>query len=167
MYAAASFDQLLYLQQLICFVDGEQARLAALREAFRILRPSGLAVFSFLSYEVRSGSMVYSLFLAYLRLFRLLSRSKTSEQTLPWLRLRDRFNFASLLDRGPYVYWFRADEAADLLQTVGFTLRAIGTRRQVLEGRMHSSAETLANVPMDGALYCVCSKPSSTSEPRA
>jgi len=159
-YADASFDQLIYLQQVICFMEGEDARRRALKEAIRILRPGGTALFSLLSFEVRSRSPLYSLFLTYLRVLRVLRGASRNRQTLPWLRLGGRFNFASLLDRGPRVYWYRVQEAAGLLQDVGFTLRAIGTSRQIKDDRLHTSPDTLCHEGLAGTLYCVCAKPS-------
>ena len=54
-YEDASFDQIVYLQQFICVLDDEAARAKALKEAYRVLRVGGTALFSFLSLKTKSG----------------------------------------------------------------------------------------------------------------
>ena len=58
-YGDACFDQIIYLEQVVCLIEGRENRLRALGEAFRILRPGGTALFSFLSYDVRSRQLPY------------------------------------------------------------------------------------------------------------
>ncbi len=166
-YADESFDQLLYVQQMLSGFEDEPSRHAAFREAFRILRPGGTAIFSFLCYEVRLKSTVFALFIRYLGLLRWICGVRRSRQMLPWMRIGNRFNPGALLDRGPYVHWFRVQEAADSLQGVGFAFRAIGTSRQMMAGETHTSPETLLTEPLDGALYCVCTKRSPSPELRS
>jgi ubiquinone/menaquinone biosynthesis C-methylase UbiE len=52
-YEDASFDQIFYSQQILCLIEKESPRLSALREAYRILRPGGTALLSFLSFEAK------------------------------------------------------------------------------------------------------------------
>lgn len=155
-YAEASFDQVVYLQQVLCFIDGESDRTRAVREAHRILRPGGVGVFSFLCLESRRGSLAYKPFLAYLRVWRRLSGSERTIQYQPWLRLGGRINFAALRDASPHIYWYRIREAGALLEEVGFRVVAAGTSRQ-LNGasRMLGSCDELAAEPVDGFLYLV------------
>ena len=47
-YPDASFDQALYVQQVLCFVEDADDRVRAMREARRVVRPGGTALFSFL-----------------------------------------------------------------------------------------------------------------------
>ena len=157
-YLDASFDQIIYLQQVISLIENPQGRRHAMEEAIRVLRPGGVALFSFLSHEVRSQAMNYRLFSTYLRALRLVRGARRSRQMWPWLRLGGRFNFRSLYDAGPYVYWYRADEAVGELQSVGFKVRGVASRLQIEKGRLCKSAEELLQEPMEGALYCVCFK---------
>jgi hypothetical protein len=87
-----------------------------------------------------------------------LNGSKRAIQHLPWLRLAGRFNWGSLLDARPYVYWYRLEEIGQLLQEVGFQIVAIGSTRQINQRVMHKSYQTLANEPIDGILYVVGKK---------
>ena len=157
-YKDASFDQILYLQQVLCFIDAAPSRLMALKEAYRVLRPGGTALFSFLSFDTRSRSAVYIPYLVYLRFLRKLNGSKRPIQYLPWLRFRGKFNWGSLLDEQPYVYWYRLGEAVELLKTCGFQIAAIGSSRQIDHGVMFDSWLNLANEPIDGMLYVVARK---------
>ena len=44
-YEDCSFDQILYLQQIISSIDGADHKLKALKEAYRILKQGGTALF--------------------------------------------------------------------------------------------------------------------------
>jgi SAM-dependent methyltransferase len=157
-YKDSTFDQIIYLQQVLCFIENDRSRLIALKEAYRILRPGGIALFSFLSFEARRRSAAYIPYLLYLTLLRRLNGSKRAIQHLPWLRLDGKFNWDSLLDSRPYVYWYRLEEIGQLLQEVGFQIVAIGSTRQINQRVMHKSYQTLANEPIDGILYVVGKK---------
>lgn len=157
-FADASFDQILYLAQIVSLIDIENGRSNAIREAHRILKPGGVAMFSFLSHEVRSGSRFYKAFLTWLRAYRFLTRSRRSLQQLPWLKFGSKFNYGALLDRRPYVYWYRAEEVVAELVTAGFKVNAVASLRQLREGRLISTTEELKREPMTGHFYCVCTK---------
>ena len=77
---------------------------------------------------------------------------------MPWLRLGNRPNLSALLDRGPHSYWFRIPEAAELLRGAGLRIAAIGTRPQIVQGRLCASPEELVTQPLHGGLYVVCKK---------
>lgn len=157
-YKDCSFDQIIYLQQMISSIEDESDRLKALKEAYRILKNEGTALFSFLSFEARSKSIVYSPYLMYLRLYRKLSRSNRQIQYLPWLKLSGKLNFSSLLDAKPYVYWYTLSEADQVLKEVGFRIIAVGSNYQIGQGKMYKSLETLQDEPIAGMLYFVCKK---------
>lgn len=157
-YADASFDQIMYLQQVVCLIEEERSRRAALQEAYRVLRAGGTALFSFLSFEARIGNRLYRSYLTYLRVFRAIRRSRRPLQYLPWLKLGGRFNPGALLDAGPYVYWYRLEEICRLLADVGFEIAAIGSTRQILEARLQTSPEALSREPIEGMLYIVARK---------
>ena len=159
-YKDSTFDQIIYLQQVLCFIENTASRLIALKEAYRVLRPGGTAVFSFLSFDARSKSALYVPYLVYLRVLRKLNGSRRSIQYLPWLRLRGKFNWGSLVDGRPYVYWYRLPEIGQLLEEAGFQIIAIGSNRQITRSGMHSSYRTLSEEPIDGMLYSVCRKQS-------
>lgn len=158
-YADGAFDQVIYLQQLLSCIDDEGIRSRALTEAFRVLRPGGVALFSALSYEVRRQSFAYRHLIRWWKFLRLIRGSNASQQELPWMRLGDRFNVASLWDRGPYVYWYRVEEFVERLLRVGFEMRAVGSSAQIAHGAMLDRVEQLRGQPLRGAFYCVVRKP--------
>lgn len=157
-YPDASWDQLIYMQQILCFIDSPGLRAAAAREAFRILRPGGTAVFSFLNYDWRFRSPIHRSLLTYVRALRGVARAARSPQSLPWLRLGERFNWGFFADRPPYVYWFRVDEAAEFLRSAGFELLAIGTSAQAQAGALPASVGALRGAAIQGGIYCVCTR---------
>jgi ubiquinone/menaquinone biosynthesis C-methylase UbiE len=133
-YVDGSFDQVLYLEQMLCQLNDENRELAT-QEAYRILRPGGRALFSFLSLESRSREVVTRAFLTYLKLFRrFVSRTDMSIQSQPWLKHQDKLNLSALLDKPPYVYWYRVTEAVELLQRHGFDVIAAASTKQAEAG---------------------------------
>lgn len=157
-YADGSFAQILYLQQIISSIDGDEAKLKALKEAYRILETGGTALFSFLCFEVRVQTLIYKPYLLYLRVLRSILGKSLSLQYLPWLKLGGKWNFSALLDCEPYVYWYKPQEVERLLKTVGFQVTAVGSSYQIERGSMCTAIEELARQPLAGCLYFVCTK---------
>jgi SAM-dependent methyltransferase len=166
-YADRSFEQIIYLQQIICLLESSQDRLKAVRESYRILKPGGTGLFSVLSFESRSSKFIYASYLAYLKILRKLRGDDRSIQYLPWLMLGGKVNFNAILDRPPYTYWYRVTEIYDLLKSVGFEIVAVGTDRQINAGTLKTtnsqqqglSQQELPNTDIDGMLYFVVGKP--------
>lgn len=121
-YPDASFDQALYVQQVLCFIEDADDRVRAMREARRVVRPGGTALFSFLCYEARSSQPFYGAFNRYLSFLRRFRNRDVSLQYQPWLKTEAKPNFSALADRGPYVYWYTLEEALDALDRVGFDI---------------------------------------------
>ncbi|MGA9380776.1 MAG: class I SAM-dependent methyltransferase [Phormidium sp.] len=157
-YEDCSFEQLLYLGQMVSSIDDELGRLKALKEAYRILKVGGTALFSFLSFESRISSVLYRPYVEYIRLLRKLRGSNRSIQYLPWLRFENRPNLIALFDGGAHVYWYKFQEAYQVLKDVNFDVVAYGSRYQLSQGVIHESRAKIANEPIRGMLYFVCKK---------
>ena len=158
-YPDGSFDQVLYMQQLLSALEDEDDRRRVIDEAFRILKPGGIALLSVLPFDVRTRSIRHRPYLAYLRLLRRLRGARRPDQLLPRLRMRGRLNPGALRDAGPHVYWYRAEEIERELRVAGFEVEAIGSTPQVVSGEMRGSAIGLRNERLDGTLYVVCRRP--------
>jgi SAM-dependent methyltransferase len=158
-YPNGSFDQALYMQQLLSALEDEGDRRRVISEAFRILKPGGIALLSVLPFEVRTRSIRHRPYLLYLRLLRRLRRIRRPDQLLPRLRMRGRLNPGALRDAGPHVYWYRAEEMERELRGAGFEVEAIGSTPQVMSGDMRGSAIGLRDERLEGTLYAVCRRP--------
>lgn len=156
-YENSAFEQIIYLQQIVCFIEEGDKRLKAFREAYRILKNDGTALFSFLNFESRIKSP-FAVYLAYLSMWRRLSGSNRSIQYIPWLKLGGKYNFLALLDRGPYPYWYRVQEAHQILTQVGFKIVAVGSSNQIGQDKMCDDIESLKHELIAGMLYFVCKK---------
>jgi SAM-dependent methyltransferase len=152
------FDQIVYLQQIICLIDNKADRLSAVQEAHRILNPGGVGLFSVLSFESRSSQFIYIIYLQYLKVLRKLRGEEISIQYLPWLKLGGKFNFNALLDRPPYTYWYQVTEIYELLKSVGFEIVAIGTDPQIRAESLKYSDQELLAEEISGMLYIVVKK---------
>jgi ubiquinone/menaquinone biosynthesis C-methylase UbiE len=158
-YPESFFDQIVYLQQFICVLDEDRARAKALKEAWRILKVGGTALFSFLSFQTRSGGVMYPAYLGYLYLVRKLRRSKRSIRYFPYNYRGGRLNLPSiLLGGGPYLYRYTLWEAYHALRQAGFKIKAVGSREQITRGVMYQSVEEMEGKPVRKAIYFVCAK---------
>ncbi|HSE89353.1 MAG TPA: class I SAM-dependent methyltransferase [Candidatus Binatia bacterium] len=158
-YEDSSFDQIVYLQQFICVLDDAAARTKALKEAHRILRVGGTALFSFLSFRTKSAGPVYPAYLGYLYVVRKLRRSDRSIRYFPYNYRGGRLNLPSLLlGTGPYLYRYTLREAYDALREVGFNVTAVGSREQINRGVMYKSIDEMEGKSIRKAIYFVCTK---------
>jgi ubiquinone/menaquinone biosynthesis C-methylase UbiE len=156
-YRDAEFDQAIYLQQVLCFIEDPDDRLRAISEAARVLKPGGTALFSFLCHEARMNHPLYAAFARYLRIQRRLRRRDVSPQYQPWLKTSDKPNPAALVDRGPYVYWYRLHEALDHLDHAGFNVTWTASTAQIerdADAGFDPRRGDLA--ALDGMLYVTC-----------
>lgn len=157
-YNDCEFDQLIYLQQIICCIEDERGRLNAFTDAYRILKPGGIAIFSFLCFDWRIKSNFYGIFLAYLQLQRKVFNSNTPIQYLPQLKIAGKMNFGAIFDQQPYKYWYYIDEVYQIFKDVGFEIVALGTDLQLNQAKMLTSVEAIKKEPIQGMLYFVCKK---------
>ena len=127
-------------------------------EAYRILRPGGTVAFSFLCFESRQSALSYRVFIAWICFLRTLLMKKRSFQLLPWLKLGGSLNWSAVIDLPPYTYWFRVQEAEEILIDAGFRIVAVGTDDQIISNKMFTSAASLRYSQKKGMLYFVCKK---------
>lgn len=152
-YADASFAQTLYLQQVVCTIEAPRGREAALREAARVLRPGGVALFSFVCLESRLASPAQRAYVRYLRAVRRLRRDPRPIQSMPRLRRSGRVDPGALRDAGPYNWWYRAEEVERALTEAGLAVEAIGFGPGVMAGSLHPSAAAALAAGPGGTLY--------------
>ena len=156
-YANNSFDQLIYLQQLVSLISDKTDREKMVTEAYRVLKPGGLIIVNVLCMRSRRG--LYGLMLFWLKCLRVILNKKLSIQNQPWLRLKGKPNFKALFDLGPYIYWFSENEAVELFKSAGFVIEAMGSDAQIKNQGLFSTLSVPANEPFSGSLYLVCRKP--------
>lgn len=158
-YADASFAQVIYFQQLMCFIEGEDKVLKAIAEASRVLQSGGMVLFSIVCLDVRNRSLIHRLYISYISMLRKLRLSRRSIQYLPWLTIEgNKFNFNCLIDGGPQAYWFKASEFSQMLAAAKLQVVAIASEYQIDRGNMCGSLDELATEPLAGILYVVCQK---------
>ncbi len=139
-----SFDYLIYLQQVVCFIP-DDLREQAIKESYRIAKDGAISIFSFLLWEGRILNTALSYILNTLRFFR---GEPVSLQTLPWLKFNNKFNRAFLKKGQATNYWFRRDEIISLLIRTGYTILENKTAGEILNSDHRNSK----------MLYVVCRK---------
>jgi ubiquinone/menaquinone biosynthesis C-methylase UbiE len=137
-----TFDQAIYLQQIISLVPYDKIDIALL-EACRVLKPSGHIVFSVLNWNGRSYNSLLSIAINTIRFLR---GEELYKQLLPWLRLGGKFNWRFLFSNQPLTYWFTKQEIVLKLDSTGFEILEIKT----------SSEFTGAST--EGMIYIACRK---------
>jgi len=113
-----SFDYAIYLQQIISLIPANKISLA-LKEANRILKRDGVAIFSFLNYHNRKINYLLSLILMMLRFFR---GEKLKYKQLPWLKLNNKINYNFFKKNQVVNYWFTKSEIINLLNKHAFEI---------------------------------------------
>jgi SAM-dependent methyltransferase len=156
-YPSNSFEQLIYLQQLVSLISEKTDRQKMVTEAFRVLKPGGLMIVNVLCMRSRQG--LYGLLLFWLKCIRIILNKNLSIQNQPWLRLKGKPNFKALLDLGPYIYWFNENEAVELFKSAGFVIEALGSDAQIKNKGLFTALSVPQNEPFSGSLYLVCRKP--------
>jgi SAM-dependent methyltransferase len=157
-YPDHRFDQIIYLMQILCTLEAEAESLKAVKEAYRILKPGGIGLFSVLNFEIRSSQPIFSIYYKYLKILRKLRGDDRSVQSSPWFQLRGKFNFGTITDRPPYTYWYRVTEIYELLKSVGFEIISIGTDPQISADNLKHTDLELLGEKLSGTLYIVVKK---------
>ena len=148
------FDQVLHLGDLLCLLPTAADRALAVAEARRVTRPGGVAVFAFLSHDIRMKERSARLYGRYLGALRRARGRPADVQRRPWPD--PALGPAALLDRRPHAYWWRTAEAARLLRRSGFAIEGAGSAAQLERAELLDAPEQLAAGTADGPLYVVC-----------
>jgi 2-polyprenyl-3-methyl-5-hydroxy-6-metoxy-1,4-benzoquinol methylase len=128
-YRAGAFDYLVYLQQVLCFINKEQIK-QALTEAYRIGQGDAVYLFSFLNWNSKKYNYVLSILVNIFRFFR---GEKTSRQELPWLLIGGKLNWQLFTGNQAGNIWFKRQQIVDLLSMQGFKVIDLRTANQILE----------------------------------
>lgn len=139
-----TFDYLIYLQQIICFIP-ENLIEKALKISYEIAAEGAIAIFSFLYWN---GRMLNSFISAMVNLFRLLRREPFNKQSLPWLKFNQKINWSFLKKGQATNYWVKKEEIISLISEAGYSIIEIKTSGEILNLRNKNS----------GMLYIVCEK---------
>ena len=100
-----------------------------------MLRPGGLALFSFVCLESRLASPAQRAYVMLPARRAQVAAGPPPIQSMPRLRLSGRLDPGALRDAGPYNWWYRAEEAEAALGEAGFAVEAIGFGDQAARRR--------------------------------
>ncbi len=131
-FGCDTFDAVIALQQIICFIDNAKERADAFRESSRVLKPQGLFIGSFLLYGSRWINPLISL-LSFPQKLIDKKRAISSYQYLPWLKHgSERLNWKFLVDPWqPYLYWFKKSEIECLMKKNGIEIIEMRTSKEI------------------------------------
>jgi ubiquinone/menaquinone biosynthesis C-methylase UbiE len=146
VYESNTFDYLIYLQQVLCFIDKEDLFIDSLKEAYRIAKQDGIIIYSFLDFDSRIFNPTLSKIISILRKLR---KECISKQHLPWLKINNKFNWKLFNKNQPVTYWVKRDQIISVLKEIGFSIVEANNANQVTE---QNDKKRL------GMLYIVCRK---------
>jgi ubiquinone/menaquinone biosynthesis C-methylase UbiE len=141
-----TFEYLIYLQQVLCFIDNEEQFLTSLKEAYRIAKKDGIIIFSFLDFDSRNFNSILSFILSILRSLR---KEDISKQYIPWLKINNRINWKLFNKNQPVTYWVKRDQIVSILKKIGFSILEVNNANQLVD---HNDKKR------NGMLYIVCQK---------
>lgn len=144
-FKSESFDYLIYLQQVLCFIDKKDLFENALKEAYRVAKKDAIIIFSFLDYDAKPYNPMLSTVVNGLRKLR---KEETSKRHLPWLKINDDINWKLFHKNQPKTYWVKRKEIIFQLMRLGF---------YVIETK-NANQLTAKAKKGKGILYVVCKK---------
>lgn len=138
-YDDNSFDYLIYLQQVLCFIDKKDLN-TALAEAYRVGKQDSTYLFSFLNWNSKFYNPPLSLIVNFLRLIR---GEKTDKYKLPWLNINDKFNWLFLNKKQPQNLWLKEKHIIKILEENGFAIVECKTKlsSNAKTGHIHIAAK--------------------------
>jgi len=143
-YDNNSFDYLVYLQQVLCFISNKELFIMSLNESYRIAKKDSIVIYSFLDFDSRVYNSLLSNIISLIRKIR---GEKISKQYLPWLKINNKFNWKIFNKNQPINYWVKKDEIVSYLKKAGFIILEV-----------KNSNEIIKNKKDKGMLYIVCKK---------
>ncbi len=145
-YTDNTYDYLIYLQQVLCFIEDELLFDKSIKEAYRIARTGGIGIFSFLDYDTRKVNSIMRIALIIIRKIR---GERISSCYLPWLKINNKFNFKLFSKNQAQTYWIRKNEIIEKLEQTGF---------KILEVKNANQINNPLSTKRKGMLYLVCMK---------
>ncbi len=132
-YQEKEFDYLIYLQQVLCFVDKDVLPIA-LKEAYRIGKQNSIYIFSFLNWNSKLYNPILSMLINF---FRILRGEKTNKYKLPWLIINNKVNWKFLNKDQPQNIWFKKKHILDILKKNEFSIIEIKSQVDTSDKEAH------------------------------
>jgi ubiquinone/menaquinone biosynthesis C-methylase UbiE len=165
-YLNDEFPQIICFDQMFTAIVEQKLRERAFREAFRVLKPGGLMLFSVLSLRGASNSKVWGTLFALIRIIRTITKKteRTEGGLYPWIRRAGKLRIGALLDTPPYAYWANEESLWRFLEEVGFTVDLAVWKNEVEKEKYVTSKEELPKATTSSTVvYFVVRKPAATS----
>jgi len=139
----SSYDYLIYLQNVMCFVPEELFQ-KALNESYRIATQGAVVIYSFLNYRARTYNPILGLIVNFLRGIR---GEKKSKYYLPWLKHNfTEYNWKFLNKNQPRLFWTKKEDIVEILKTTGFTILEASVGQEIIKGAS------------DNTMFIICKK---------
>ena len=167
-YQDNEFPQIVCFDQMFSAIVETELRQRAFKEAFRVLKPGGIMVFSVLSLRGATHNKIASAFFSFIRTLRILTnkKTKTIDGLYPWIKRAGKLRLGALLDMPPFAYWANEYALWCFLEEVGYQVEFAAWKNEIEEKKYVKSKEELKNATATSkVVYFLVRKPSTPDRP--
>ena len=126
-YSNDQFDYIINMGQIFCMIPKDKLQVT-LNEAYRVAKPNGLMLCSFMDWERRWYNPLVSMLINIHRLF---TGQKMAKYYLPHLKLQGKFNFRYFFSKDCICFWPKAGSIIERLEKTGFKVEKLYKEEQI------------------------------------